>query len=193
MALYVIADLHLSLGADKPMDVFGGRWEGYMDKLRAGLAVIIGSVGAMLDQPPDPVTSLAVSGAILSLPNAYAVCDVAFALSFAATAGVLAGAGWMRGFARRHPPETLPVQLGQELLSGLVTAAAASVFTLPILVLYGMNVSVVSVLTNMAVLWLVSPILVCGLIVAVGEFVPLLHGLLLAVALIGGLLVRLFR
>ena len=40
MALYVIADLHLSLGADKPMDVFGGRWEGYMDKLRAGLAVI---------------------------------------------------------------------------------------------------------------------------------------------------------
>lgn len=36
MALYVIADLHLSLGADKPMDVFGGRWEGYMDKLRAG-------------------------------------------------------------------------------------------------------------------------------------------------------------
>lgn len=159
--------------------------------MRAGLAVIIGSVGAMLDQPPDPVTSLAVSGAILSLPNAYAVCDVAFALSFAATAGVLAGAGWMRGFARRHPPETLPVQLGQELLSGLVTAAAASVFTLPILVLYGMNVSVVSVLTNMAVLWLVSPILVCGLIVAVGEFVPLLHGLLLAVALIGGLLVRL--
>ena len=40
MALYVIADLHLSLGADKPMDVFGGRWEGYMDKLREGLAVI---------------------------------------------------------------------------------------------------------------------------------------------------------
>ena len=37
MALYVIADLHLSLGADKPMDVFGGRWEGYMDKLRASL------------------------------------------------------------------------------------------------------------------------------------------------------------
>ena len=40
MALYAIGDLHLSLGADKPMDVFGSRWEGYMDKLRQGLSVI---------------------------------------------------------------------------------------------------------------------------------------------------------
>ena len=40
MALYAIGDLHLSLGADKPMDVFGGAWRGYMDKLRAGLARI---------------------------------------------------------------------------------------------------------------------------------------------------------
>lgn len=32
MSLYVIGDLHLSLGTDKPMDIFGG-WEGYVDKL----------------------------------------------------------------------------------------------------------------------------------------------------------------
>ena len=40
MALYAIGDLHLSLGADKPMDVFGGAWAGYVDKLRAGLQCI---------------------------------------------------------------------------------------------------------------------------------------------------------
>jgi len=40
MALYAIGDLHLCLGADKPMDVFGGAWVGYMDKLRAGLSCI---------------------------------------------------------------------------------------------------------------------------------------------------------
>lgn len=40
MALYAIGDLHLSLGAPKPMDVFGGNWVGYMDKLRQGLSVI---------------------------------------------------------------------------------------------------------------------------------------------------------
>jgi predicted phosphohydrolase len=40
MALYAIGDLHLCLGADKPMDIFGGNWVGYMEKLRQGLSVI---------------------------------------------------------------------------------------------------------------------------------------------------------
>ena len=40
MALYAIGDLHLSLGAEKPMDVFGGKWLGYMDKLQEGLSCI---------------------------------------------------------------------------------------------------------------------------------------------------------
>lgn len=40
MALYAIGDLHLSLGSSKPMDIFGGAWDGYMQKLREGLSVI---------------------------------------------------------------------------------------------------------------------------------------------------------
>ena len=40
MALYAIGDLHLSLSAEKPMDVFGGKWLGYMDKLREGMSMI---------------------------------------------------------------------------------------------------------------------------------------------------------
>ena len=40
MALYAIGDLHLCLGAAKPMDIFGGAWLGYMDKLKEGLSVI---------------------------------------------------------------------------------------------------------------------------------------------------------
>ena len=40
MALYAIGDLHLCLGAPKPMDVFGGAWVGYMDKLREGMKCI---------------------------------------------------------------------------------------------------------------------------------------------------------
>lgn len=38
MSLYVISDLHLALGCDKPMDVFGGRWENYVEKIREGFA-----------------------------------------------------------------------------------------------------------------------------------------------------------
>lgn len=40
MALYALGDLHLAFGADKPMDVFGGRWTGYQEKLRDNLSVL---------------------------------------------------------------------------------------------------------------------------------------------------------
>ena len=33
MALYVLSDTHLSLSVDKPMDVFGARWDGHADKI----------------------------------------------------------------------------------------------------------------------------------------------------------------
>lgn len=41
MALYAIGDTHLSLACDKPMDVFGGRWDGYVDKLREGFRATV--------------------------------------------------------------------------------------------------------------------------------------------------------
>ena len=40
MALYAIGDLHLSIRAEKPMDVFGGPWVNYMEKLEQGISVI---------------------------------------------------------------------------------------------------------------------------------------------------------
>lgn len=40
MALYAIGDLHLCLGAEKPMDIFGGAWVNYMQKLKKGMSVI---------------------------------------------------------------------------------------------------------------------------------------------------------
>ena len=49
MSLYAIGDLHLCLGAPKPMDIFGGAWVGYLDKLKQGLSAI---------QPQDTVVLL---------------------------------------------------------------------------------------------------------------------------------------
>jgi len=40
MALFTIGDTHLSLSVNKPMDVFGGGWEGYVEKLREGFSEV---------------------------------------------------------------------------------------------------------------------------------------------------------
>ena len=34
MAIYTIADLHLSFGEDKPMSIFGENWEGHAEKIK---------------------------------------------------------------------------------------------------------------------------------------------------------------
>jgi predicted phosphohydrolase len=61
MALYAIGDLHLCLGAHKPMDIFGGAWEGYMDKLDKGISCI---------QPEDTTVLLGDLSWALSLDEA---------------------------------------------------------------------------------------------------------------------------
>ena len=63
MALYAIGDLHLCLGAEKPMDIFGGAWVGYMDKLREGFAKV---------KPEDTVVLLGDLSWALDLDNAAA-------------------------------------------------------------------------------------------------------------------------
>jgi predicted phosphohydrolase len=67
MALYAIGDLHLCLGAEKPMDIFGGAWVGYMDKLKEGLSII---------QPEDTTVLLGDLSWALDLEGAKA--DFAF-------------------------------------------------------------------------------------------------------------------
>ena len=63
MALYAIGDLHLCLGASKPMDIFGGAWVGYMDKLKSGMSGI---------GPDDTTVLLGDLSWSLDLPNAKA-------------------------------------------------------------------------------------------------------------------------
>jgi len=41
MSLFAIGDLHLSLTADKPMDVFGGRWVDYVNKIKKGFEAVV--------------------------------------------------------------------------------------------------------------------------------------------------------
>ena len=40
MALYALGDVHLSFETNKPMDIFGGAWSGYVEKLREGLSIL---------------------------------------------------------------------------------------------------------------------------------------------------------
>lgn len=63
MAIFAIGDLHLSLGTDKPMDVFPG-WEGYLPKLERSWRALVA--------PEDTVVLAGDTSWAMSLPDTRA-------------------------------------------------------------------------------------------------------------------------
>lgn len=80
MALFVIGDLHLSLGGSKPMDIFPG-WEGYLPKLEANWRRLI--------QPEDTVVLAGDTSWAMTLQDTAA--DFAFIQSLPGQKWLLKG------------------------------------------------------------------------------------------------------
>ena len=136
--------------------------------------------------------------------------DIGFELSFAAVVGTVAGNACIRRMRDAHDRRfwikagenlqkpvrrpwfnRLPERL-QGLAESACIAACASAATFPVLVLRGLSVSAWAVVSSIAVLWMVQPLLLLGLAVAFVGLVPWLapvHGALSRAAdLLTGLL-----
>lgn len=48
MSIFAISDLHLSFGANKPMDIFGPTWQGYMEKIKENWEAVVKSEDTVL-------------------------------------------------------------------------------------------------------------------------------------------------
>ena len=125
----------------------------------AATAVWVSALGVWVYGPPDALTSLGVAGVWMTLGNSYAVCDIGFELSFAAVLGTLAGAELARK-GRCFP------LLRNSVWETLCVSACASAATFPVLVLRGLSASLYALVSSVAVLWLVEPILQLGLATA---------------------------
>ena len=177
---------------------------------RAAVAVWVSALGVWVWGPADTLTSLAAAGILMTAVNSYAVWDIGFELSFAAVAGTVAGGACIRRMRDAHDRRfwikagenlqkpvrrpwfnRLPERL-QGLAESACIAACASAATFPVLVLRGLSVSAWAMVSSIAVLWMVQPLLLLGLAVAFAGLVPWLapvHGALSRAAdLLTGLL-----
>ena len=71
MALYALGDTHLSFSADKPMDVFGGAWDNYVEKLKKGLSVLTGEDTLILCGDTSWALTFAQAEADFAFLNAF--------------------------------------------------------------------------------------------------------------------------
>ena len=125
--------------------------------------------------------------------SSYAVCDIGFELSFAAVLGTVAGGACIRRIRkwysiRFRSKASAPVKRPwyfklPERLWGLAESVCisvcASAATFPVLVLRGLSVSIWAVVSSVAVLWLIQPMMLLGLGTAFTGLMPALaplHG-----------------
>lgn len=66
MPIYAIADLHLSLASDKPMDVFGEAWRGHMEKMERNWREVVSENDLVL-VPGDISWAMQLSAALPDL------------------------------------------------------------------------------------------------------------------------------
>lgn len=114
----------------------------------------------------DGPTALAFSALVLLVQNPYVISSVSFQLSVASVAGIFAAAPGIQGYFARFLPKgkSRKSRFLQAVASGVSVSLSSQVFTLPLCAYYFGAVSLVGILTNLLVLWVIGPIF-WGLIV----------------------------
>ena len=162
--------------------------------LRAGVGALILHLGSLFLLPADSLTSMGLAAVLISFQSPYAVCDLAFQLSFAAALGVvLAGERIKAGQADSTKERPLLSRIKAAAVSILLPTMFAALFTLPVQLMGGLTVSGVTVLSNLLALPLAGYCVVFGMLAGACGFVPGLEFAARSFSLLGGLLAKLLN
>lgn len=133
---------------------------------RACIMILLQCAGLLVGSKTDPFTDLVLAGVLLAAKNPYVVCSIGFQLSMAATLGVLCAVQWLHNTNRHRYIDAPPWfwRLDRILLQPLYVSAMALLFLAPILFFHGLSLSLGAVLGTVAAVWLLRPILVCGML-----------------------------
>lgn len=169
--------------------------------VRAGIMQIIFLFGTACTKNADSLNSLAISAFLICLMNPYAAGDVGFLLSFTATLGIILLSDKINVCLRER---TLPLDNLSEreqiqfrerikpfvygVISVTAVTVSASVFTMPIMILYFKQLAVYAVLSNLMISFAVSVLIVCAMIMVFLHISIVLSFLVLPFAVICGIL-----
>ena len=151
--------------------------------MRAGLMLFIILLGNAVLRDPDGVNSLGIAALVLAVPNPFIVGDVGLLLSFSATFGILLWADRINKFmlekcrlSDSNAPKKLSIwqrikQLPKTLLRfiiGMISVSlAATLWVMPVSVLFFGTVSPLTAFISLVAYPLVSAILILSMLLAV--------------------------
>ena len=131
--------------------------------IRAGIMGVLTLVALLTGKKTTVLYTLVVSAVISLLIWPKWLTSVSFHLSYAATLGLII-------FAKKvqeSESKTIPSKLKYYLKSEFTTTMAAQVFTVPLIFINFKQISLVAPLSNIAVSWVVSPLMIFGFLTAI--------------------------
>lgn len=131
---------------------------------RAGIMQILTILALCMNREYDPPTALSFAALVMLLVNPLVASSVAFQLSVGSVAGIFLFSNPIRDWLADRIPEKkskLWKKLKNWLISGISVTLSAQFFVMPLVAVYYGTVSLVGIVTNLAVLWVVSFIF-CG-------------------------------
>jgi len=141
--------------------------------LRALVMQTLYILSRVFEKSADSLTSIAAALLFLLLLNPFMITDVGLQLSFLSTLGLIVAAPKIRvpGFFYKRNAVFGPVL--KYIASTFVMTLSATLFTLPLLVLYFKRISLISPLTNLLILWSIPLVFIGGMLVLIVSFIYL--------------------
>mgnify|MGYP004666737549 CR=1 FL=1 len=150
--------------------------------VRAGIMQIMWLLSFYLMREPDSLTSLFVSAAFILFSNPFAIADLSLLLSFFATLGIiLYGGPFYRAIKRHfHTQNKILLRFCDAGAGILATTLTAQIFILPVQAVFFGEISLLSPLSNLLVLWASEYAFTMGVAAALAGFVWLPLGVAFA-------------
>lgn len=153
------------VGAGVAVVLFAALVGGEPSVLRATVTGLVGLVAVLSSSRAEPAHVLSLAIVVLVHVDSSLATNFGFALSVAATVGIIAVYPLLyRAFAPTGWPDIL--------VRALAVAIAADVMTMPIIALMAGEVSLVSVAANVLVAPAAAPVTVLGLLAAIASVAP---------------------
>lgn len=168
---------------------------------RAGIMQILYLVGKSIIRQSDSLNSLGFSALIICFLNPYAAADVGFLLSFCATLGIILCSEKMTVYINEHiyrPKDTAEKHINKikkickpiikSVISILVITLSATIFTLPVTILFFQQFALYSLITNLMVSFSASVLIFSAVIMVLSEMSVIFSFLTVPFAVISGVL-----
>lgn len=126
---------------------------------RAGIMMILMILSLLLRREYDPPAALAFAALVMLAVNPLVAASVGFQLSVGSVAGIFLFMGRIHRWLSERIPEgkgRLLKRLRHWFVDGVSVTLSAQIITTPLVAIYFHTISLVSVLTNLLVLWIVS-------------------------------------